>query len=123
MGRFSIRSRIGSFKHAFNGLRLLFKEEHNSRIHFAAAITSIIAGFYFKIDNVEWLVLIITIALVIICEIINTAIEHIADFVSPDIHPKIKTIKDLVAGAVLISAISAVVVGLLIFFPKITAIL
>ncbi|MAY83391.1 MAG: diacylglycerol kinase [Flavobacteriales bacterium] len=115
---FSVKQRIKSFNFAFQGLRTLLAEEHNSRIHLLATMIVLIAGFYFDIGQAEWLVLIITIAIVFICEILNTAMENIADFISPDIHPSIKKIKDLAAAAVLISAIMSVVVGLIIFLPK-----
>lgn len=117
--RFSIKSRIYSFKYAFAGLKVLLKEEHNSRIHLAAAIAVVIAGFYFRISRMEWIALVLCISSVIVAEMFNTAIEDICDFISPGKHEKIKRIKDLASAAVLFCAITAVVVGLIIFLPRI----
>lgn len=104
--------------HAFNGIKMAFKEEPNFRIHVVATIIVIAAGLYFKLSTTEWLAIIIVIGLVLLTELVNTAIENIADFISPERHEKIKTIKDIAAAAVLISAIVALVVGLLVFVPK-----
>ena len=117
--KFSIRKRLESFSFAFNGLRLLLKEEHNSWIHLLAAICVVFAGFVFNISAFEWITIVFAIGLVIALELINSAIENIADFVSPEKHDKIKKVKDLAAAAVLISAVTALVVGLIIFIQKI----
>lgn len=117
--KFSFIKRLNSFSHAYNGLKILLKEEHNSRIHFIAAIAVITASFLFKINFYEWIAVIFSIGFVIVLEIINSVIENIADFISPEKHEKIKWIKDLSAAAVLISALTALVIGLIIFIPKI----
>ncbi|MBN2893196.1 MAG: diacylglycerol kinase family protein [Bacteroidales bacterium] len=117
--RFSISKRLKSFKYAFNGLRILIKEEHNARIHLFAAICVIIAGLFFNISMNEWISVIFSIGLVFSLEIINSSIENIADFISPERHEMIKKIKDLSASGVLISAITALIIGLIIFIPKI----
>jgi|1_EtaG_2_1085319.scaffolds.fasta_scaffold02648_2 undecaprenol kinase/diacylglycerol kinase (ATP) len=111
--------RIKSFIHAFNGLKIAFKEEPNFKIHVIATIMVIAAGLYFKLSTTEWLAIIIVIGLVLLTELLNTAIENIADFISPERHEKIKMTKDIAAAAVLISAIVALVVGMLIFVPKV----
>lgn len=116
--KFSIKKRIHSFKHAWNGLRILIKEEHNARVHIFAAIIIIISGLLLKISNSEWIAIVFAIGIVISLEIVNSAIENIADFVSPEKHERIKTIKDLAAAAVLIGALSALTIGLIIFVPK-----
>lgn len=117
--KFLISERLRSFRFAFNGLKVLFQREHNSRIHLTAGVAAIIAGFFFHISTAEWLALIIVIGIVFITEIFNSALEHLCDFVSPEYHLKIKDIKDLSAAAALASAIIAVAAGLLIFLPKI----
>lgn len=117
--KFSISQRLKSFPHAFNGLKILLREEHNARIHFVAAILVIIAGVVLKISTEEWITLVFAIGFVITAEIINSSIENIADFISPEKHEKIKKIKDLAAAGVLISAATALIVGLIIFLPKI----
>lgn len=114
----TIKSRIKSFKYAGNGLKLLFKEEHNARIHMVAAICFIITGFVFNLEATEWAAIIFAIGFVLVTEAINTAIENLADFISPQNNDKIKKIKDLSAAAVLISAITAMAIGFVIFAPK-----
>ena len=119
--RFSISKRIKSFGFAFNGLKILIQEEHNARIHIIAAISVILAGFYFQLSSLEWLAIFFAIGLVISLEIINSAIENIADFISPEKNDSIKKIKDLSAAGVLISALTALTIGLIIFIPKVSA--
>jgi diacylglycerol kinase len=115
---FSVRKRLKSFKYAFNGLKILIQDEHNARIHFIAAIIVVILGFLLKISMVEWLAIVFAIGFVITCEIINSAIENLADYVSPEKNEIIKKVKDLSAAAVLFSAITAIVIGILVFLPK-----
>lgn len=98
---------------------MAFKEEPNFRIHVVATIMVVAAGLYFQLSTTEWLAIIIVIGLVLVTELVNTAIENIADFISPEKHEKIKTIKDIAAAVVLISATVAFIVGLVIFIPKI----
>lgn len=117
--RFSFSERIKSFKYAFAGLKTLFMEEHNARIHVAAAVIAIALGFALRISANEWILVIGAISLVFICELINTSLEALADFVSPQKHPQIKKVKDLAAASVLVSAVSALITGIIIFSPKI----
>ena len=117
--KFSILKRLKSFRFAFNGLGILLREEHNSRIHLFAAICALIAGFIFGISSLEWIAVIFAIGFVISLELINSAIENISDFVCPERHDSIKKIKDLAAGGVLIGAITALAVGLIVFLPRI----
>ena len=117
--KFSLKQRLKSFKHAFNGLRILLKEEHNARIHLIAAICVLIAGYVFQVSIYEWIALIIAIGLVFALELVNSSIENISDFISPEKHDKIKKIKDLSAAAVLLGTVTALIIGLIIFVPKI----
>lgn len=119
--RFSPAKRFASFIHAFNGLRILLREEHNSWIHIAAALVAVVLGFVFKISMYEWIAIVFSIGLVIALEIVNSAFESLSDFVSPERHDSIKKVKDLAAAAVLVSAMAALVIGLIIFIPKIIA--
>jgi len=116
--KFSIKKRLASFRYAFNGLFIVFKEEHNARIHLVAAILVILLGLYFNISGSEWIAIIFAIGFVMSMEIINSSIENIADFISPEKHESIKKIKDLSAAAVLVSAIASAIVGLIIFLPR-----
>jgi len=116
--KFSIRKRIQSFKYAFNGLWFVLRHEHNFRIHLLTAVVAVLAGFYFDVTTMEWLAIVIIIALVLSLEIINSAIEKLADVVSPEKNEQIKVIKDMTAAAVLLVAMASLVVAALIFIPK-----
>jgi len=117
--KFSISKRLKSFVFAFNGLLILFKEEHNSRIHLIATAIVLTAGVLFELNFYEWIAITFSIGFVITVEIINTVIENVADLISPDKNDRIKKIKDLSAAAVLISSITALTIGLIVFIPKI----
>jgi diacylglycerol kinase (ATP) len=110
-------SRLKSFSHAFRGLRTLFREEPNARIHLLAASCVVVLGFYLGITRMEWVAILGVIALVFSAELINTAIEQLADVVSPEFHPKIKKAKDVAAAVVLVFAFFALCVASLIFTP------
>lgn len=112
-----VRKLVQSFGFAFIGLFTATKEQ-NMRIHIMSAVIVIVAGFLTGISAVEWILLILVMALVIGMEMVNTAIEAIIDLVSPDYHPLAKVAKDVAAGAVLIFAIASVVIGCIIFIPK-----
>ncbi|MCL2652025.1 MAG: diacylglycerol kinase family protein [Candidatus Azobacteroides sp.] len=117
--KFSWAKRLASFQYAFNGLKILIREEHNARIHLFVACCVLIAGVLLKISAVEWIVVIFCIGWVIALELINSVIENIADFITKEKNETIKKIKDLSAGAVLIAAIASAIIGLIIFLPKI----
>lgn len=116
--KFSISSRLKSFSYAFNGLKVFFIGEHNAWIHAVAAFLALLLAFIIGLSAGEWLAILGVIALVFITEIINTAVEKLADALSTDFNPQLKKVKDLAAGAVLVSAIFALIVGLIIFIPK-----
>jgi diacylglycerol kinase len=118
--KFSISKRMKSFGHAFNGLKVLVREEPNARIHLFAAAIAIGLGWFFNVSGIEWIAILFAIGFVIVTEILNTSIENIADFISPEKHVAIKKIKDLAAGAVLISAIVALIIGLTVFIPYVS---
>jgi len=117
--KFSVAKRIRSFGFAFEGIKTLFKEEHNSWIHLTATIAVIVFGFVVDITLSDWILLAIAIGFVFSMEIMNSAIENIADFISPEKNEAIKKIKDLAAAGVLVSAITSIVIGCIIFIPKI----
>lgn len=110
---------VKSFGYAFAGLGYAFKSQLNFKVHFIALILISITGWWYKLSAVEWLWVIAASGLVLITELLNTAIEVLVDLVSPAVHPKAKIIKDVAAGAVLLAALTAVVIGLIIFIPKI----
>lgn len=111
-------NRIKSIGFAFKGAILLLKTEASVKVQFVILIVITLAGFYFNISQTEWILQCISIGLVMAIEGINTALEKLADFVHPKHNEKIGFIKDISAGAVFIAAISAVIVGLLIYIPK-----
>jgi len=117
--RFSWQERAKSFGYAWAGIRSLLRTEHNTWIHLALTVVVLLSGLILKVSRLELIILLVVMALVWICEIFNTCIEKVMDFISPEYHPKVKVIKDMAAGAVLIMAVVAVLVGCLIFIPKI----
>lgn len=116
--KFSVRGRLKSFYYAGAGLKQFFRQEHNARIHLAAAIVVSILAWRLKVSQMEAVALVIVIGLVWVTEILNTCLEKAMDFITREKHPEIKIIKDLAAGAVLIATITAVIVGSFIFIPK-----
>lgn len=119
--KFSIAKRIKSFTYAFNGLRVLFREEHNARIHLFAAVCVVAAGVLLGISPLEWVAVVFAVGLVFGGEIFNSAIEDLSDVVCPEHDERIKKVKDLSAAAVLVTAITALVIGLIVFVPRIVA--
>ncbi len=116
--KLSSSSRIKAVRIALDGLKQVFVSEPNARIHGLITLGVFIAGWLLKISRLEWLSLVLTVGLVWVAEIFNTAVEKLVDLASPEIHPAAKAVKDISAGAVLASAVSAVVVGILIFGPR-----
>lgn len=117
--KFSLRNRIKSFRYAIAGILKFVRQEHNARIHAVATVAVIIAGIVFHVSYSEAAILAVVTGGVWITEMLNTCMERMADVVHPAAHPTIKFIKDLAAGAVLVAAITAVVVALFIFIPKV----
>ena len=115
---FSLKERNKSFKYAIEGIITFFKGEHNARIHLAATIAVIGLSIIFPVSRMEAIALTFAVGFVWEAEIFNTAIEKMADFTSKEKDPAIKTIKDLSAAAVLVSALIALITGCFIFIPK-----
>lgn len=116
-----IKKFLLSFTYPIKGLRYAYRNEQNLAVDVGVALLVTIAGFIFKLNLVEWAILALTIGLVISCELINTAIEAVVDLVTEDYHPLAKVAKDTAAAAVFVFAIIAVIVGLIIFLPKVIA--
>ena len=117
-GKFSWKKRLESFKYAFCGLATLFKEEYNARIHLAFTVLAIILGFVFSISFYEWFAILICIALVFSLELVNSAIENLGDKITAEKDDFVRKAKDMAAAAVLIAAIISLIIGIIIFFPK-----
>ena len=107
-----------SFACAFRGIAALLKGEVHARIHLAATVVVLGLGWWFAIPPGEWMAVVLAIGLVWVAEALNTAIEYVADLAHPDEHPEVKKLKDLAAAAVLFASIAALVVGLIIFLPR-----
>lgn len=117
------KSLINSFKYACMGIKSAIKSERNMKIHVLATLIVTALGFILGLDPLEWVACIFSIVIVIGSEMLNTAIETVVDLVSPSINPLAKKAKDIAAGSVLVMAIGALLVGLIIFIPKIINIL
>lgn len=112
-------NRIKSVGYAFKGLFILLKTESSIKIQFIIGLLVTIAGFYFEISTTEWALQFICIGMVMGVEGINTAVEKLADFVQPEFDKKIGMIKDISAGAVMAVSLISVIVGCIIYFPKV----
>lgn len=110
---------ILSFKYALKGIKLLFSNENNAKFHLLAAVIILTFGWYFKISNTEWMIILLCIFTVFSSEAFNTAIEKLCDKLSPEHDIKIGHIKDLAAAAVLFMALASFIVACIIFLPKI----
>lgn len=115
---FSIRSRVRSFRYAWEGIITFLQKEHNARLHLMATVVVVTLAILVPVTKAELLALVFAIGLVWVTEIFNTCIEQIMDFVSPQRHPDVKFIKDLAAGGVLVAAIAAVAIAIIVFIPK-----
>jgi diacylglycerol kinase len=109
---------IRGFGYAFNGLGYAAKTQLNFRVHLVAAFIAGYMGYALKISTDEWLWVILSIALVLMAELFNTALEFLTDLVSPEYNKQAGHVKDVSAGAVVISALFALVTGVIIFLPK-----
>ena len=118
--RFDLRTRGRSFRYALSGLGLMLRTQHNAWIHLVATGLVCGFGFWLHISAFDWRWLIVAIVLVWVAEAINTSFEHLCDVVSPDFHVSVQKSKDIAAGAVLICAVGAGVLGILIFVPYLT---
>jgi diacylglycerol kinase len=112
-----LRKHLRSYKYALRGLVLIFATQLNFRLEFVAAIGVVIAGVVFQIDTIEWIIIAFCIAIVLIAEGLNSAIEALSDAIVKEYSEDIRYAKDIGAGAVLLSTIVAAFVGLVIFAP------
>lgn len=107
---------IKSFGHSFRGIKTLFATEHNMLIHLLATVIAIASGWYRGFNTIKWCILVGIIAMVWMAEAFNTALERLCDLVHKEYHPVIKQAKDISSAAVLITAVAAVIIGILLFF-------
>ena len=110
---------LRSFGFAWQGLRYSFATQLNFKIHLLLALFATGLGIGLQISTADWMLVLFCMAIVLFAEMVNTAIEKLCDLVEPRIHPQIKLVKDITAGAVIISAVVSAVTGAIIFLPKI----
>ena len=118
MKSFSPGARVASFRNAFRGIGAMLATQHNAWIHAVATLSAVGLGLALGIDRGEWLAVVLAIIAVWTAEALNTAFEALCDVASPEFHPLVARAKDVAAGAVLIAAIGAVVIGALVFGPR-----
>jgi len=118
--KYDIKKQLYGFGYAWKGIRCCIGKEQNLSFHLIAAIIVVIAGFILSITKIEWTIVILCIGVVIAAELFNTAIERLVDLVSPQQHPIAGKVKDIAAGAVLVCAVTAAIIGLIIFVPYLT---
>lgn len=116
-----MRSFFKSFAYATNGLRQIIFSERNFIIHIVAAFFAIALAVLLKVNDIELMIVILCIVLVMAFEIMNTAVEKLCDFIHPGKHENIKLIKDIAAAAVLVVSLGALVIGIIIFVPRLIA--
>ena len=117
--QFSFTGRLKSFSHAFRGLFLLIRSEHNFRIHLLASLAVVVMGWLCKFGMMEWALITFSMGFVLSAEIFNSSVEYLTDLYSPQHSYEAGRIKDISAAGVLISSLTAVIVGILLFLPKI----
>jgi diacylglycerol kinase len=110
-----------SFKHAGEGILYAVRSQRNFRIHLAATALVVATGLWLRVPGISWAILMLTIGLVLVTEMVNTAIEALVDLACPHYHPLAKLVKDIMAGAVLVISLVAVVIGLLLLGPPLLA--
>jgi len=115
--------RIRSFSHAFHGIAIMLRSQQNAWIHATATIAVLAAGVFLGISRVEWCWIVLAIIAVWTAEALNTALEFLTDVASPEFHPIAGQAKDVAAGAVLIAAIGASLIGALVFGPHVLVLL
>ncbi len=114
---FSVRARCKSFRYALQGIGFTLRSQHNAWLHLLAATLVCLSGWLLGVSAADWRWLIVLIALVWFAELMNTAFEFLCDVVAPEYHPAVKRAKDIAAGAVLICALCAALIGALVFWP------
>ena len=115
--RFWLSERLTSVRYALSGIAALVRSQPNSRVHAAATAVVVLVSFWYRLSAVEWCLIVMAVSSVWTAEALNTAIEFLADAVSPEFHPLVRQCKDVAAGAVLLAAVGAAAVGLIILGP------
>jgi diacylglycerol kinase len=111
------------FVHAWHGVLYVFEHERNARIHLLFAVGAFCVGVYLHVSDTQLTAIFFAVILVFLAEIFNTAIEKVLDLLHPDINPKVRIIKDMAAGGVLVAAVAAGTIGVVIFAPYVVRLL
>jgi diacylglycerol kinase (ATP) len=119
--RFDPAARLRSVRYALRGIGVMLRTQHNAWVHAVATVAAVTAGIVLGIERLEWLAVVLAIMAVWTAEALNTAFESLCDVASPEFHPMVERAKDVAAGAVLVAAIGSVVIGLLVFGPRLLA--
>jgi diacylglycerol kinase (ATP) len=120
---FEFTGRIRSFRYAIAGLGRMIRCQHNAWIHLVVTVGVVGAGLFFQLSRGEWCWIVLAIAIVWTAEALNTAFEFLADAASPNFHPVVRDAKDVAAGAVLITAIAAAIIGVIVFWSHVLSLL
>jgi diacylglycerol kinase len=111
------RRLLKSFTYSFKGLQKVVREEQNIKIQLIIGTIIVLLGIFLQISASEWIPLILSMAMVILAEVLNSAVERVADVLKPRINEYVREIKDIMAGAVMITAITSIIIGILVFLP------
>lgn len=117
-----IRKHARSYKYAGRGLIAIFFQQLNFRLELVATVIVVLAGLFFKITSLEWIIIIFSISLVLIAEALNSAIEAVCDAVVKEYNKEIRYAKDIGAGGVLLASIAAAIIGIIIFLPYLVSV-
>jgi len=112
-----IKRLFKSFQYAFRGIIKIFREEQNLRVQSVLAIVVIFLAIFFRVSRIEWALLVVSIGLVLLMEIANSAVERVTDVLKPRINTYVKEIKDIAAAGVMLASLIAVIIGLIVFLP------
>ena len=118
--KYDFKKQLRSFGYAWKGIRCCIGKEQNLSFHLIATVVTVIAGFLLEITRIDWMIVILCIGVVIAAELFNSAIEKLVDLVSPERHPIAGQVKGIAAGAVLVCAATAAIIGLIVFIPYLT---
>lgn len=116
---FTILGRMRSVRHAIAGILFMLRTQHNAWLHLCATTAVVVSGIVLRVTFADWRWIVVALVMVWVAEAMNTAFEHLCDVVSPEFHNSVKLSKDIAAGAVLITAVGAAVLGAMIFLPYI----
>jgi len=115
--RFSVKARLHSMRFAFNGLKILWSEQHNARVHCAATVVVLLLALLLRMPLSQWAILLLLIAIVWVAEALNSAVEYLCDKVTLDHDPLIGKAKDVAAAGVFVASVAAALGGVFLFLP------